>query len=91
MYDISIRHGGKKWQPDAGDPVRVTVALDESVAVTSTSSLGIAHLSDDGVVEELPASRYGFTYNADKTAVTSFWVDADGFSIYSIVDTDGNV
>ena len=90
-YDISIRHGGKKWQPDAGDPVRVTVDLDEPVAVTATSSLGIAHLSDDGAVEELPASRYGFTYNAAKTAVTSFWVDADGFSIYSIVDTDGKV
>ena len=26
-YDISIRHGGRKWQPDAGDPVRVTVDL----------------------------------------------------------------
>ena len=88
-YDISIRHGGRKWQPDAGDPVRVTVDLDEPVAITATSSLGIAHLSDDGAVEELPASRYGFTYNADKTAVTSFWVDADGFSIYTIIDTDG--
>ena len=90
-YDISIRHGGKKWQPDAGDPVHVTVDLDEPVAITATSSLGIAHLSDDGAVEELPASRYGFTYNADKTAVTSFWVDADGFSVYSIIDNSGDL
>jgi len=90
-YDISIKSGGKKWQPDAGDPVRVTVDLDEPVAVTATSSLGVAHLSDDGAVEELPASRYGFTYNAAMTAVTSFWVDADGFSIYTIIDTDGEL
>ena len=90
-YDISIKSGGKKWQPDAGDPVRVTVDLDEPVAVTATSSLGIAHLSDDGAIEELPASRYGFTYNAAMTAVTSFWVDADGFSIYTIIDTDGEL
>ena len=38
-YDISIRHGGKKWQPAAGDPVRVTVELDEPVPVTDTTSL----------------------------------------------------
>ena len=50
MYDISIRSGGKKWQPDAGDPVRVTVDLEEPVAATS-SSLGVAHLADDGTVE----------------------------------------
>ena len=91
MYDISIKSGGKKWQPDAGDPVRVTVDLDEPVAVTATSSLGVAHLSDDGEVEELPASRYGFTYNADRTTVTSFWFDATGFSIYTIIDTDGEL
>ncbi len=90
-YDIAIKAGGKKWQPDAGDPVRVTVELDEPVVCATDADLGVVHLSDDGAVEELPASRYGFTYNADKTAVTSFWVDADGFSIYSIVDTDGNV
>lgn len=47
MYDISIRSGGKKWQPDAGDPVRVTVDLEEPVAATS-SSLGVAHLKAAG-------------------------------------------
>ena len=88
-YDISIRHGGRKWQPDAGDPVRVTVDLDEPVAVTAASTLGVVHLSDDGTVEELPASRCGFTYNADKTAVTAFWFSASGFSIYSIIDNSG--
>ena len=91
MYDISIRHGSKKWQPDAGDPVRVTVDLEEPVAVTAASSLGVVHLADDDTVEELPASRYGFTYNADKTAVNSFWVDADGFSVYAIVDETGDL
>ncbi len=64
----------------------MTVDLDEPVAITATSSLGIAHLSDDGAVEELPASRYGFTYNADKTAVTAFWFSAEGFSVYAITE-----
>ena len=91
MYDISIKANGRKWQPDADDPVRVTVDLDEPVAVTAKSALGVVHLSDDGAVEELPASRYGFTYNAAKTAVTSFWVDSTGFSIYAIVDASGLV
>ena len=59
MYDISIRAGGKKWQPDAGDPVRVTVELDEPVVATS-SSLGVAHLADDGTVEELRAAVRAF-------------------------------
>lgn len=90
-YDISIRHGGKKWQPDAGDLVRVTVDLDEPVSVTATSSLGVVHLSDDGTVEELDPSRYGFTYNADKTAVTAFWFSATGFSVYSIIDNSGDL
>ncbi len=90
-YDISIRHGGKKWQPAAGDPVRVTVELDEPVPVTDISTLGVAHLSDDGTVEELPASRRGFTLNAAKTAVTAFWFKATGFSVYAIVDNgEGN-
>ena len=91
MYDISIRHGGKKWQPAAGDPVRVDVELDEPVAVTAASTLGVVHLSDDGTVEELDSSRYGFTYNAGKTAVTAFWFSATGFSVYSIVDNSGDL
>ena len=85
-YDISIRHGGRKWQPDAGDPVRVDMQLDEPVPVTDASSLGVVHLADDGTVETLPASRYGFTYNAARTAVTAFWFKATGFSVYAIVD-----
>ena len=85
MYDISIRAEGRKWQPDAGDPVRVTVELDEPVAANS-STLGVAHLADDGTVEELDSSKYGFTYNAAKTAVTAFWFSASGFSVYAIVD-----
>ena len=88
-YDISIRHGGQKWQPAAGDPVRVTVELDEPVPVTDASSLGVVHLADDGTVENLPASRYGFTYNAAKTAVTAFWFKATGFSVYAIIETEG--
>ena len=88
-YDISIRHGGKKWQPAAGDPVRVTVELEEPVPVTDASSLGVVHLADDGTVENLPASRYGFTYNAAKTAVTAFWFKATGFSVYAITETEG--
>lgn len=86
MYDISIRHGGKKWQPDAGDPVRVDVELDAPVAVTDASSLGVVHLADDGTVEKLDASRYGFTYNKEKTAVTAFWFSAEGFSVYAITE-----
>ena len=88
-YDISIRHGGRKWQPDAGDPVRVDMQLDEPVPVTDASSLGVVHLADDGTVETLPASRYGFTYNAARTAVTAFWFKATGFSVYAIVDDSG--
>ena len=52
-YDISIRHGGRKWQPDADDPVRVTVELDEPVACATGTDLGVVHLADDGMVEEL--------------------------------------
>lgn len=90
-YDISIRHGGRKWQPDAGDPVRVTVDLEAPVAITAASTLGVVHLADDGTVEELPASRYGFTYNAARTAVTAFWFNASGFSVYAIVDNAGDL
>ncbi|MBQ1826511.1 MAG: hypothetical protein II126_00940, partial [Erysipelotrichaceae bacterium] len=54
--------------------------------MSAAASLGVAHLSDDGAVEELPSSRYGFTYNAAKTAITAFWFDATGFSVYAIVD-----
>ena len=90
-YDIAIKSGGRKWQPDAGDPVRVDVELDAPVPVTDASSLGVVHLADDGTVEELPASRYGFTYNEEKTAVTAFWFSAEGFSVYSIVDMSGTV
>ncbi len=89
MYDISIRHGGRKWQPAAGDPVRVTMELDEPVSVSDASALGVVHLADDGTVETLDASRYGFTYNAARSAVTAFWFDASGFSVYAIVETEG--
>ena len=89
MYDVSIDEGGRKWQPKAGEPVRVEMELDEPVQVTAASSLGVVHLADDGEVEELDSSRYGFTYNADKTAVTAFWFSATGFSIYSIIDNSG--
>ena len=33
MYDISINAGGQKWQPAAGEPVRVDIELDEPVGV----------------------------------------------------------
>ena len=89
MYDIAISADGSKWQPAAGEPVRVDVELDEPVAVTAASALGVVHLSDDGEVEVLDSSRYGFTYNKDKSAVTAFWFSATGFSIYSIVDNSG--
>ena len=56
MYDISIRSGGKKWQPDAGDPVRVTVDLEEPVAATS-SSLGVAHLTAAGPAPDVQQPR----------------------------------
>ena len=86
MYDVSISDGGTKWQPATGEPVRVDVELDEPVAVTEASSLGVVHLSDDGEVEELDSSRYGFTYNKDKSAVTAFWFSAEGFSVYAITE-----
>ena len=89
MYDISIHAGGEKWQPATNDPVRVTVELDQPVTVKSESSLGVVHLSDDGAVEELPASRYGFVYDATKTAVTAFWFSAEGFSVYAITEENG--
>ena len=91
MYDVSISAEGRKWQPSAGEPVRVEVELDEPVSVAAASSLGVVHLADDGTVEELPPSRYGFTYNAGKTAVTAFWFSASGFSVYSIVDMSGDL
>ena len=91
MYDISISDGGRKWQPAKDDPVRVEVNLDEAVAVGPDASLVVVHTSDDGTVEQLPESRFGFSFNDSRTAVTAFWFDADGFSVYSIVDTSGNV
>ena len=91
MYDISINADGRKWQPNAGEPVRVDVELDEPVPVTDIASLGVVHLADDGTVDELEASRYGFTFNADKTAATAFWFSATGFSIYAIVDAGNNL
>ena len=91
MYDVSISAEGRKWQPRAGEPVRVEVELDEPVSVEAASSLVVVHLADDGTVEELPSSRYGFTYNAGNTAVTAFWFSASGFSIYSIVDMSGDL
>ena len=91
MYDISISDGGKKWQPAASEPVQVTIDLAEPVPVQNAASLGVVHLADDGTVEELEASRRGFTFNADKTAVTAFWFDASGFSVYAIVDEVGEL
>ena len=88
MYDISINADGKKWQPAEGEPVRVDVELAEPVQVKDATGLGVAHLADDGTVEELEASRYGFTYNAERTAVTAFWFSATGFSVYAIVDSE---
>ena len=87
-YDIAIKSGGSKWQPDADDPVRVTVELDAPVTVGSTSTLGVVHLADDGTVEELESSRYGFVYDATHTLVTAFWFDASGFSVYAITETE---
>ena len=87
-YDIAIKSGGSKWQPDADDPVRVTVELDDPVTVGSTSTLGVVHLADDGTVEELESSRYGFVYDATRTLVTAFWFDAFGFSVYAITETE---
>ena len=86
MYDISIRADGRKWQPAAGEPVRVDVELEEPVTVKAAFSLGVVHLSDDGEVEELDSSRYGFTYNKEKSAVTAFWFSAEGFSVYAITE-----
>ncbi|MBR6733165.1 MAG: InlB B-repeat-containing protein [Kiritimatiellae bacterium] len=88
MYDISIESDGAKWQPAAGEPVQVDVTLDEPVAITPGATLGVAHLADDGTVEALPASRYSFTYNAAKTAVTAFSFSAEGFSVYAITEGD---
>ena len=87
-YDIAIKSGGRKWQPDAGDPVQVTVELDEPVTVKEGAPLGVVHISDDGEVEELDPSRYGFVYDATKTAVTAFWFSAEGFSVYAITETE---
>ena len=89
MYDIAISADGEKWQPAAGEPVRVTVELDEPVTVKEGAPLGVVHLSDDGEVEELDSSRYGFTYDATRTAVTAFWFDATGFSVYAITESGG--
>lgn len=89
MYDISIESDGAKWQPAAGEPVQVDVTLDEPVSITPGATLGVAHLADDGTVEALPASRYSFTYNAAKTAVTAFSFSAEGFSVYTIIETGG--
>ena len=86
MYDISIESNGAKWQPAAGEPAQVTVDLAEPVAVAPGAAPAVVHLSDDGAVEELPESRYGFRYNAAKTEIVSFWFSADGFSVYAITD-----
>ena len=91
MYDVSINEGGRKWQPAAGEPVRVEMELEEPVAVAAGATPAVVHLADDGTVEELEASRYGFTFNAAKTEITAFWFSADGFSVYSIVDNAGEL
>ena len=88
-YDISIRADGGKWQPGAGDSVRVEVELETPVRVAEGAELALVHLADDGSVEELDSSRCGFTLDAAKRAVTAFWFDATGFSVYTIVDTTG--
>ena len=89
MYDISINSDGRKWQPAVGEPVYVTVELDQPVTVKSGSSLGVVHLSDDGAVDELDSSRYGFVYDSTKTAVMAFWFSAEGFSVYAITEENG--
>ena len=71
--------------------MQVTVELDEPVPAANAVSLGVAHLADDGTVEELESSRYGFTFNAEKTAVTAFWFSATGFSVYAIIDNSGTL
>ena len=86
MYDISINAGGQKWQPAAGEPVRVDIELDEPVTVAAGTVPAVVHLADDGTVEELDASRYGFTYNKERSAVTAFWFSANGFSVYAITE-----
>ena len=91
MYDISINAGGQKWQPAASEPVRVDIELDEPVTVAAGTVPAVVHLADDGTVEELEASRYGFTYNKDKSAVTAFWFSANGFSVYAIIDENGDL
>ncbi|MBO7653340.1 MAG: InlB B-repeat-containing protein, partial [Kiritimatiellae bacterium] len=85
-YDISIDEGKTAWQPTAGSPVRVTVTLDEPVAAAESANLGIVHIADDGTAEALDASRYGFDRDPATKAITGFWVDATGFSIYAISD-----
>jgi uncharacterized repeat protein (TIGR02543 family) len=89
MYDISIASGGRKWQPAAGESVRVYVTLDEPVGVAAASKLAVAHMADDGAIEQLSESDCGFTLDASGTAVTAFWFNASGFSVYTIIDAAG--
>ena len=91
MYDVAITDGGRKWQPKSGEPVRVEMELDEPVALADGTTPAVVHLADDGTIEELEDSRYGFTYNAAKTAITAFWFSATGFSVYAITDVGDNL
>ncbi|MBP5286124.1 MAG: hypothetical protein ILO34_08485, partial [Kiritimatiellae bacterium] len=91
MYDVSVSADGRKWQPEAGEPVRVEVELSEPVPVGSGSSLSVVHLADNGEIEELPPSRFGFVRSDDGATVVAFWFSASGFSIYSIVDMNGDL
>ncbi|MBE6009164.1 MAG: LPXTG cell wall anchor domain-containing protein [Lachnospiraceae bacterium] len=77
LFDISIVKGGEKLQPAEGTSVDVRIELADS----SSDRLNVIHFADGSEEGEEVRSS---TENSENGAVVAF--QADGFSVYSIVD-----
>ena len=77
LFEISILKDGEKIQPAEGSSVDVRIELADS----SSESLNVVHFADGAEEGEKVQSS---TENGENGSVVEF--QADGFSVYSIVD-----
>ena len=82
MYDISLNKGEKEWTAEDGT-VRVNVTLDSPIYLSEGETPYLVHIADDGSM-----SRVNSFGTIGGSAITGFWFDADGFSIYAIVSEE---
>ncbi|MCR4934953.1 MAG: hypothetical protein K5990_00540, partial [Oscillospiraceae bacterium] len=83
LFDIKLVDGtGAKLQPAAGHPVEVCIEL----ADTEGAQFSVVHFSDGAEVGQVLQAS---TEAAEPGRAVSF--ATNGFSIYSIIDDDGNV